>query len=242
MITDYKITIGNMIVKDFRTAPLFWACQIDLATEQNKTIEKVCKEKDINLTHLMNDLNDIVNGTRESSSDYTLWPLGWLIDMISIRIRFIEENLSVILQFLDGLSEYHKKQDQCISDFCSNFNFYAGRLVGSLQRRILSLVSFIKQISGTQGEEDCFDNSTIIAVNNTVKKMIDEFSLHKRGFFSVIDSIKKYVPPIDAYNCFKTTVDLLTEFENDLNKIVSLQDIVYTRFTALKNELIAEHL
>jgi regulator of cell morphogenesis and NO signaling len=234
MITDYKITIGKMILKDFRTAPLFWAYQIDLGSDQQKTIETVCEQKAINLVHFITELNDIINAAGESSSNYSAWPFGLLIEMISIRSRFLEEKLPVIRQFSDALSECCQKQDQGISDLCRNFNLYAGRLVGSLQKQVAAVMSFIKRNTGTQDEENCFDHRASNAARNAINEITDELCVHKSNCLSVIDRIKKYAPAVNAHNCYKTTVDLLTEFESDLDKIAGLQDIFYARLNAQK--------
>lgn len=241
MITDYSITIGDMIAKDFRTSALFLGYRIDLLTDRDKTIEAVCKAKNINLLHLMDDLNDILTGTRIPVSDYNLWPIGLLTDMITIRNRYVKENLPVIQQFLDRISEIHEGHDQCIVDLCSSFNYCAERLIGTLERQLPILFSSAAQITGIAEYEDPV-NSSFENVSCSIRAMTDEFAVHKRNFLSVVTRINKYVPPLNACGSYKISLDLLTELQNDLYKIIGLQNVLYNRMMAMGDKRVMEYI
>lgn len=236
MVKDYKITICNTIAKDFRTAPLFLGYQIDLLTDGNKSIEAVCKEKNIDLLNLMSELNDIALTKRISSSDYSSWPLGLLMDMMTIRHRFIRENMPVIQQFLDRLSEVHERQDTLMIDLCISFNICAERLIFSLQKLVPVLISYSKQIVDREEDKEFFATSTFETVSSSIREMINELSLHKSDFLSVVERIIKYKPSLKDFNCYKITLDLLAEFQCDLFKIIGLQNIFFNHLVVLRKD------
>lgn len=234
------MTIGDMIARDFRTSALFLGYRIDLLTERDKTIETVCKEKNINLLHLLDDLNGILTSSRIPPSDYSLWPIGLLTDMISIRNRYVKENLPVIQQFLDRISEIHEGHDQCIVDLCSSFNFCAERLIGTLERQLPLLFSSTAQLTDIAGQEDVDCGTAFENVSGSIRTMTEEFSVHKRNFLSVVTRINRYVPPLNACGSYKISLDLLTELQNDLYKIIGLQNVLYNRMMAMGDKRVME--
>lgn len=236
MKTDYNIKIGDMIASDFRTAALFLGYQIDLLTERDKTIEMVCKDNNINLLHLMNDLNDILISSSGPSIDYSSWPLGLLTDLIVIRQRYVKENLPIIQQVLNSLSEIHHGHDQRLIRLCTDFSISAERLIVSLQKQVPVLCSSVKKLVLQEDEGDFFGGSSFEAARCAIKAMTDELSLHKRLFLSLVSMLNEYVPPENACSCYKITLDLLAELKNDLYKIVGLQNILYSRVMSLRSE------
>lgn len=241
MIINYKVTIGDMIAMDFRTAALFLGYEIDLLTERDKTIAVVCKDNEINLLHLMGDLNAILTSTRTPSSNYSSWPLRLLSDLISIRYSHLKDNLPLIKQFLDRLSEIHEGHNQRIIDLRTSFNTCAKRLILSLQRQAPILFSLIKQMIRTEEDHIFFTGSAFETVGYSIKRMTDDLSIHKQNFLSVVGLINSYVPPLNACGCYKISQDLLTELQNDLYKIICLQNILYTRVMALRNKQVMDY-
>lgn len=240
MTVNYKVTIGDMIARDFRTAALFLGYEIDLLTERDKTIAIVCKDNEISLLHLMSDLNAILTSTRTPPSNYSSWPMRLLSDLITIRYGHLKDNLPVIQQFLNSLSEIHEGHSQCIIDLRTSFNACAKQLILSLQKQAPITFSSIRQMISTEEDHILFTGSAFETVGYSIKKMTDELSIHKRNFLSVLGLINSYVPPLNACGCYKISQDLLTELQNDLFKIIGLQNVLYAKVMTLRNRSIMD--
>lgn len=227
-----------MIARDFRTAALFLGYEIDLLTDRDKTIAVACKDHKINLLHLMGDLNTILTSARISSSNYSSWPLRLLNDLIIIRYRHLKDSLPVIQQFLDRLSEIHEGHNKRILELHTSFSTCAERLILSLQKQAPILFSSIKQMIRTEEDHIFFKDSAFEMIGYSIKSMTEELSVHKRNFLSVQGLINSCVPSSNAYGCHKISKDLLTELQNNLFKIIGLQNVLYTRVMTLRNRLI----
>ena len=108
MTVDTKITIGEIVAEDFRTASVFSKYGIDFCCKGQRTLEEVCEKKNISVEELTERLSDVASSSAGQTIDYQSWPSDLLIDYIEKKHhRYIEEKTPVLLQYLSKLCKVH---------------------------------------------------------------------------------------------------------------------------------------
>ena len=98
METTNKITIGEIVAQDFRTASVFSKYGIDFCCKGHRTLEEVCEKKNIDENMLATQLDTVMKSSGGQSIDYKVWPLDLLTDYIEkTHHRYIEEKTPSLL-------------------------------------------------------------------------------------------------------------------------------------------------
>ena len=145
MQTLEKMTIGEYVAKDFRTAAVFSKYGIDFCCKGNRTIEEACEKKDIDTDQLMDQLNTVLSTKNDSAIDFKSWPLDLLADYIEkTHHRYVQEKTQVILPFLDKLCKVHGANHPELFEINELFIGCAGELAQHLIRRT-NFISFYQK-------------------------------------------------------------------------------------------------
>jgi regulator of cell morphogenesis and NO signaling len=108
MTVDTKITIGEIVAEDFRTAAVFSKYGIDFCCKGHRTLEEVCEKKNVPVSKLTEELVQAATSQAGQGLDYLSWPTDLLIDYIEKKHhRYVEEKTPVLLQYLDKLCKVH---------------------------------------------------------------------------------------------------------------------------------------
>lgn len=108
MTTTNPTTIGEIVANDFRTAAIFSKYNIDFCCKGHRTLEEVCKKRNIEEYLLVEELDRAKNNSANQTFDYKSWPLDLLTDYIEkTHHRYVEEKTPVLRRFLNKLCSVH---------------------------------------------------------------------------------------------------------------------------------------
>ncbi|HSD08754.1 iron-sulfur cluster repair di-iron protein [Flavobacterium sp.] len=225
METLEKITIGQYVAKDFRTAALFSKYGIDFCCKGNRTLEEVCEKKEINPEQLLNEIEVILASKNDSGIDFNSWPLDLLADYIEKKHhRYVAEKTPVLLQFLDKLSRVHGANHPELIEINELFKGCAGELAQHMKKEELILFPFIKKMVDATITDRLIEQPHFGTVENPIAMMEHEHDAEGERFRKIAELSNNYTPPADGCNTYKVTFAMLQEFEEDLHTHIHLEN------------------
>lgn len=242
METLEKITIGEYVAKDFRTAAIFSKYGIDFCCKGNRTIDVACHKKDINANELIEQLDIVLNTKNDSGIDFKSWPLDLLADYIEkTHHRYVEEKIPVLLQFLDKLCKVHGANHPELFEINELFIGCAGELTQHMKKEELILFPFIKKMVATRSNNEALQQPHFGTVDNPIAMMMHEHDAEGERFRKIEILTNNYTPPVDACNTYRVTFDMLADFEQDLHKHIHLENnILFPKAALLEKTLITQ--
>ncbi|HZH88974.1 MAG TPA: iron-sulfur cluster repair di-iron protein [Chitinophagaceae bacterium] len=220
-----KRTIGSYVAEDYRAAAVFNKYGIDFCCRGGRTIEEVCTKKELNSEELTEELEKVLSQKNGQYIDFKTWPLDLLADYIEkTHHRYVEENSTVLLQFLDKLCKVHGQNNPELFEIHKLFNETAQDMAQHMKKEELILFPFIHKlmkasINGTKVETPHFGS-----VENPVNMMMEDHDAEGVRFRKIAKLSDNYNPPADACNTYRVTYAMLKEFEDDLHKHIHLEN------------------
>lgn len=242
METLEKITIGEYVAKDFRTAALFSKYGIDFCCKGNRTVEEVCEKKAVKPEDLQLEIEAILNTKSDSGIDFNAWPIDLLADYIEkTHHRYVEEKTPTLLQFLDKLCKVHGASHPELFEINELFKGCAGELAQHMKKEELMLFPFIKKMVAATVSNELIAQPHFGTVRNPIAMMMAEHEAEGDRFAKIVELTNNYTPPADACNTYKVTFAMLQEFEQDLHKHIHLENnILFPKAETLEKEFAAQ--
>lgn len=233
-----KLTIGEYVAKDFRTAAIFSKYGIDFCCKGNRTIEEACDKKDIDTNQLMEQLNTVLSTKNDNEIDFKLWPLDLLADYIEKKHhRYVEEKTPMLLQFLDKLCKVHGESHPELFEINELFKGSAGELAQHMKKEELILFPFVKKMVKATLTDNLIEQPHFGTVKNPIAMMMQEHDTEGERFRKIAALSNNYTPPADACNTYRVTFAMLEEFEQDLHKHIHLENnILFPKAMVLEKE------
>lgn len=225
MNTLEKITIGEYVAKDFRTAALFSKYGIDFCCRGNRTVDEVCEKKNVKPEDLLREIEAILNTKSDAGIDFNAWPLDLLADYIEkTHHRYVEEKSQILLPFLDKLCKVHGHQHPELFEINELFIGCAGEMAQHMKKEELILFPFIKKMVHAVISDEVITKPHFGSVGNPIAMMMEEHEAEGDRFVKIVALSNNYTPPADACNTYKVTFAMLEEFEQDLHKHIHLEN------------------
>ncbi len=229
-------TIGDFVAKDYRTAAIFSKYGIDFCCKGYKTIDEVCKKKDINEANLLDELNAVFATKNDSGIDFSSWPLDLLADYIEkTHHRYVEEKTQEIIPFLDKLCDVHGNNHPELFEISKQFKASAQELAIHMKKEELVLFPYVKQMISATNTHGTLAEPHFRTVKNPIGAMMHDHDFEGERFKTIAILTHNYTPPEDACNTYRVTYAMLQEFEKDLHKHIHLENnILFPKAKALE--------
>ncbi len=242
METLEKITIGEYVAKDFRTAALFSKYGIDFCCKGNRTVDEVCEKKNITPEELQVQIDVILNSKNDSGIDFNSWPLDLLADYIEkTHHRYVEDKTQILLPFLDKLCKVHGHQHPELFEINQLFIGCAGEMAQHMKKEELILFPFIKKLYKASVTDGLVEQPHFGTVENPIAMMMEEHEAEGDRFEKIVALSNNYTPPADACNTYTVTFAMLEEFEQDLHKHIHLENnILFPKAVQLEKDFSAQ--
>ena len=234
MQTLEKITIGEYVAKDFRTAAVFSRYGLDFCCKGNRTIEQACDKKNIDISILYQEIENISNTKNDNGIDFKSWPLDLLADYIEkTHHRYVEEKTQILLPFLDKLCKVHGATHPELFEINELFKGCAGELAQHMKKEELILFPFIKKLAKASLTDEAIKAPHFGTVKNPIEMMMQEHEAEGDRFVKIAELTNNYTPPTDGCSTYKVTFAMLSDFEQDLHKHIHLENNILFPAAAL---------
>ncbi|MEC5158841.1 iron-sulfur cluster repair di-iron protein [Chryseobacterium sp. MP_3.2] len=223
MLTKEK-TIGEFVAEDFRAAQVFRKYKIDFCCKGNRTIEEACENKKVEPADIYKDLENI-SDLQAGGIDFNSWPLDLLADYVEkTHHRYVEENSTVLLQYLDKLCKVHGDRHPELFEINSVFIEIAGELASHMKKEELILFPFIKKMVSSKQKGEDLVIPHFGTVESPVAMMKHEHTVVGDLFVKIENLTNNYQFPADACGTYQVTYKMLEDFEKDLHTHIHLEN------------------
>jgi regulator of cell morphogenesis and NO signaling len=105
-------TVSAFVRDDYRNAEIFHRYGIDFCCGANRPLAEVCREKSLEVSEILGELDSIASGTIHAKAvDFGSWELGFLTRyIINVHHRYIQKALPVAIKFLEKFTRGHEKK------------------------------------------------------------------------------------------------------------------------------------
>lgn len=230
--------IGEIVAEDYRTAQVFKKHNIDFCCKGNRSIENVCESQNIELNHLLDELEILQQETSTGAKDYQFWPLDLLADYIEKKHhRYVENRIPEIIPYLEKLCKVHGERHPELFEITSEFKKSAGELAAHMKKEELILFPFVRKMVEAKQKGDEVALPHFGSVENPVAMMKEEHEAEGERFMHIANLSNNYTPPADACNTYRVTFALLNEFEEDLHLHIHLENnILFPKAIEMEKE------
>ena len=220
-----KTTIGEIVADDFRTAAIFTKFHIDFCCKGHRTIEEVCKKRDIKESVLIEHIEKAKTSSANQSFDYKSWTADMIADYITkIHHRYVEEKSPIILQYLNKLCGVHGAIHPELHEIHTIFSKTYLDLTAHMKREELVVFPFIKKmkIAHSKGQE--LETPPFFSIETPIATLRDDHITEGQRFKRIAALTNNYTPPINSCNTYKAAFAMLEEFDKDLKKHIHLEN------------------
>lgn len=231
--------VGQLVAADYRTADVFRQHGIDFCCKGNKPIGTVCQEKKLDMTPVLQALQEVSAVPACTVQNFSTMPLDRLADhIVQQHHAYIREKIPVLQQYLRKVCQVHGEQHQELWQIAALFTASSAELSNHLNKEELILFPRIREIARKATAGEYMDAGAISAVDKPISAMMEEHD-HEGDRFSRITALSNnYTAPEDACNTYRVTYALLKEFQDDLHRHIHLENnILFPRAISTEKSL-----
>ncbi len=220
-----QLSLGEIVVEDFRTASLFKEKGIDFCCGGKKSLEEACAEKSLNITDIINELQVLKQTSSNPSQNFKDWELGFLSDyIVNTHHKYVLKTLPELVFYTQKIATVHGANHPELVTVADLFGKINTELLQHLQKEEEVLFPAIKEALHTSS----------LKAKRTIASEITRMSSEHEFAGGAMDKINEltnnYTIPEDACSTYKVSLKLLEQFEDDLHIHVHLENnILYPK-------------
>lgn len=236
-ISDKK-TINEIVAYDRRTAAIFETYGIDVSSKSDRTLTEICENRSIDLELLLETLRIIVFD-KNNSHDFNSWPVDLLAEYIEKKHhRYMEETIHEIQSFLNIIASIHRENHPELIEVKNLFNSAASDLNKHMEIEENILFPYIKKMVHSIFQGKLPEMAFFGKIINPTSALNQEHAMEIEYFRRISILNNNYNPPQDACALYKQTMELMKEFEEDLQVHIYLENnILFPKAIELENQI-----
>lgn len=234
-----RMTIGEYVAKDYRTAAIFKKNDIDFCCNGNQTIQQACIKKTFNTSDILAQIKTLSPVQVNEQPDFDSWPLDLLATYIEKKHhQYSNEKSEVIVSLLDQLCISHGANHPDLFKISNLFKTFTRDLKQHMEKEELLVFPFIKSLVAALITDGTIDKSSINSIVTPTALLMQEHRTEGEIFKQIVQLSNNYTPPSDACNSFKTAYKMLQEFESNLQQHIHLENnILFPKASILEENL-----
>lgn len=220
-----ELSLGEIVVNNFRAASLFSKAGLDFCCGGKKTLNQACDEKSLNPDGLERELNELQNQPIGITQDFNSWNLAFLTDyIVNTHHQYVLKTMPELVFYTQKVATVHGAHHPELVEVAALFAQVNSELSQHMQKEEELLFPAIKE--AMKGEAP--------VARQTIASEISRMSNEHEFVGGAIDQIcvltNNYSKPEDACNTYLVTLKLLKQFEEDLHIHVHLENnILYPK-------------
>jgi regulator of cell morphogenesis and NO signaling len=214
-----KLTVGEIVAKDFRTSEVFKNAGIDFCCGGKQNISEACSEHGINKEDLLVKIKDLENIPINYAEKFNEWEPDFLADYIAnTHHKYVSKTLADLLFYTQKIADVHGDHHGELIEVASLFSKIHDELIPHLKNEEEVLFPAIKEVLSNNSSKA---KQTIIS---EITRMLGEHDFAGGAMDQINVITKGYLLPDDACNTYRVAFKLLNEFEDDLHVHVHLEN------------------
>lgn len=235
-----KNTIGEVVATDYRAASVFNKHSIDFCCNGNRSIEDVCKDKNIDTHQLLEELKSELADSSRKATDFNTWPLDLLADYIEKKHhKYCEAKITEIKPYIQKINSVHGGRHPELAEVEELFGKTAGEMSMHMKREELTLFPYIRKMVNAREKNEKVEKPRFGSVESPIAKMMEDHDNEGERFRRIREITNDYTVPEDGCNTYKVTLAMLKEFEEDLHMHIHLENnILFPKSLKLEKEIL----
>lgn len=219
-----KETIGEIAVKDLRKAEVFKKYGIDFCCGGKKTLSEVCAEKNIDVTKIETELQQLSTEGKVSNVSYNEWNIDFLADyIVNTHHSYVRKYLPELRGYALKVAQVHGEHHPELLPIQKLVEEINEELTEHMEQEEKVLFSYVKQIVHSKNT-----NQPLVKEGKTLQELIDELEKEHDFVGRCFDKIRElsngYAIPEDACSSYKLLYKMIQEFEDDLHIHIHLEN------------------
>lgn len=233
-------TIGQMVTNDMRRASVFRKYRIDFCCGGKKTLEQVCREKNIEMAAIQADLAEAEKGRGQVPERVSDWDLGFLADyIVNIHHGYIRRVVPDLLAWSEKVAQKHGERLAETIGVAKIFRQVVEELASHMHKEEYVLFPYLHALTAAEKNGKPLDAPGFGNVKDPILAMENEHELVGQLFMKMEQLTNNFTPPADACNTHRALYSTLKEFEDDLFLHIHLENnILFPKAVAAEQKLL----
>ena len=221
------MTIGEIVAEDYRTSRVFERHGIDFCCGGKTSISVACKEKGIDESVLLDEIEGIKKEAADRSSNYASWEIPFLTDyIVNIHHTYLKDNTGQIAANARKIAEVHGKYHPEVIEIATIFEKIATDMAAHLLDEENVFFPALKRLDSAAKKGETPDAADVATVRSVLAQLGHEHDEIGDAVHRIRALAKSFEVPDDVCPTFRITYLALNEFEDDLHKHVHLENNV----------------
>jgi regulator of cell morphogenesis and NO signaling len=217
--------LGELVTDDFRVAEVFKNAGIDFCCGGKKTLGQACREKNIDLKSIKEEIQAIERAPVLSNMNFKDWEPGFLADyIVNNHHKYVIKTLPDLVYYTNKIASVHGQNHPELIEIARLFGEISRELQQHLQKEEEVLFPAIKAAV----QNNTFELQSVI--RSEIARMSNEHEFAGGAMDKINELTAGYLVPQDGCNSYQVTFKMLKQFEDDLHIHVHLENnILYPK-------------
>lgn len=241
LITNHNPTVGEIVSENYQAAAVFEKHQIDYCCGGKKTLDVVCRERQLDMSQLLKEIEETTAFIQmPPSQNAAKWNLSFLINyIVETHHQYVKEAIPTLVRYTQKIASVHGKNHPELIEVQNRFKTLSTELSAHLQKEEQVLFPYINRLLQAKAKHATPDKPGFETIENPLRVLEHEHDSAGALMLEIRQLCNNYFPPADACTTYKVALSKLREFETDLHLHVHLENnILFLKAQVLENELL----
>ena len=219
-----RLTVGEIVATDFRTARVFEELGIDFCCGGRRSMVEACRTAAVEPAVVERAIAELPPVAENDPTDVRRWPVDGLIDhILTTHHVYVRSTLPTIARYLTKLVEVHAGRHPELVRIAMSFDQMGRDLLQHMMKEERVLFPYIRELAASHGGAT---RSPFGTVENPIRMMEREHREASDEMRLIRELTNGYVAPADGCSTYRVCVAELAAFERDLHRHVHLENNV----------------
>lgn len=218
-------TLKELVTQNFQTAAVFEKYSLDFCCRGGKTIDEACREKNIDILTVLEDLSRLENMNPSAAGTFTAMEPDVLCNhIVETHHAYVTKMIPVLYAHTQKVAAVHGANHPEVIAIAKHFETVAIELQQHMKKEEQMLFPFIKALHAAVKKNEPVIHAPFGTVQNPIRMMEAEHQNAGDEMFEIRSLSNNYTPPTDGCTTYRITYQELQDFERDLHQHVHLEN------------------
>lgn len=240
-IAKTPVTIGEMVVADYRKAEVFRKFGIDYCCGGKKPLEETCRKKGIDPQAVQRELDELDSMPADANQDFNSWDLDTLAShIVGKHHQYVTDALPMLYELTAKVARVHGERHPELVEIARLFDAVALELQMHMHKEERMLFPYISKMAANLREGKPAPIPVFGSVENPIRMMEAEHESAGGNLDEIRRLSADYTSPVDACTSYRVLFAKLNEFEQDLHQHVHLENnILFPKAISMEKDSFA---
>ncbi len=236
-------TLKELVTQNFQTASVFEKYSLDFCCRGGKTIDEACKEKNIDVLTVLEDLSRLDSAAHNTSTAFTgMAPDTLCNHIVETHHAYVTRMIPVLYTHTQKIAAVHGANHPEVIAIAKHFETVAMELQQHMKKEEEMLFPFIKALYAATKKNEPIIHAPFGSVQNPIRMMEAEHQNAGDEMFEIRSLSNNYTTPEDGCTTYRITYQELQDFERDLHEHVHLENnILFPAAVKLEQAMISKN-